>query len=372
MVLAVVWIFRIATPGNKGPLLFRDQPILAAVTLALAGWVLLSTLWVPEFTAGLGEAFRFFQGVILIFVVFTAITRPRDVRLLTVAFIGGAMLAAVLGLTSAPSANGGRISGGFDDPNELAAVVVPGMMLAGFAFLAYRGRWIRWGFAACVPILGLALLRADSQGGLVALAVGAVFAVIFGGSARRLITPVVAGLLTLGVVDYLFLAPASSLTEGGASRQDLWRVALHVSHDHPFFGVGAGGFTQVEPSYAISNLSLVRIDLVAKAYVVHNTYLNVLTDYGLIGLALFLALGLMALTLGIRAAWAFSRSGDRELELLSRGVVSAVIAMMTAYTFISAQYEKQLWLLAGFCAALYSVTPKVRKLRRGALDRAGP
>ena len=369
MVLALIWVFRIVTPGNRGPLLFRDQPILASVTLALAGWVLLSTLWVPEFTTGLGEAFRFFQGVILVFVVFTAITRARDVRLLILAFVSGAMLAAVLGLTSSPAANGGRISGGFDDPNELAAVVVPGMMLAGFAFLAYRGRWFRWGFAACVPILGLALLRADSQGGIVALTVGALFAVIFGGSARKVIAPVVAALLTVGVIEFVLLAPASHLTEGGASRKDLWRLGLYVAHDHPFFGVGAGGFTQVEPSYAIANLSLVRIDLVAKAYVVHNTYLNVLTDYGLVGLTLFVSLGVMALALGVQAAWAFSRSGDRQMELISRGVVCAVIAMMTAYTFISAQYEKQLWLLGGLCAALYNVTPKVRRLQARTLDR---
>jgi O-antigen ligase len=363
MVLAVVWVFRIVTPGNRGPLLFRDQPVLASVTLALAGWILLSTLWVPDFTKGLGEAVRVVQGVLLIFVVFTAITRARDVRLLTVGFIGGAMLAAVLGLTSAASASGARISGGFEDPNEFAAAIVPSIMLAGFAFLAYRGRWVRWGFAACVPILGLALLRADSQGGLLALAVGAVVAVVFGGSARRVIMPVVAGFLTLGVVNLLLLSPTANLTEGGASREDLWKVALRVAHDHPYFGVGAGGFEQVEPTYAISNLSLVRVDLVAKAYVAHNTYLTVLADYGLIGLVLFVALGVMALALGVRAAWAFSRVGDRQLELLSRGVVVAVIAMMTAYTFISAQYEKQLWVLAGFCAALYNVTPRARKLR---------
>jgi O-antigen ligase len=366
MVLALVWLFRIMTPGNRGPLVFRDRPALGAVTLLLAGWVLLSTLWVPTFTTGLGEAFRLFQGLILIFVVFTAVSRPRDIRLMTVAFIAGAMLTAVLGLTSSPTANGGRISGGFDDPNEFAAVIVPGMMLCGFAFFAFRGRPVRWAFAISIPILGLALLRSDSQGGIVALAVGAVAAVVFGGPARRVIAPVVCALLTVGFVDYTFLRPSGALTEGGTSREQLWHVALQVAHDHPFFGVGAGGFPQVEPSYAISSLSITRVDLIAKSYVVHNTYLNVLTDYGLIGLVLFFALGLYALSLGVRAAWGFSQSGDRQLELLSRGVVVAVVSMVTAYTFISAQYEKQLWILTGFCAALSSVTIAGRRRWAGA------
>lgn len=361
MALALIWIIRIATPGNRGPLLVRDKPLLASVTLLLAGWVLLATLWTPSFDAGLEEAVRLLQGMILIFVVFTAIARARDVRLLTAAFVGGALLAAVLGLTSASAAEGGRISGGFDDPNQLAAAVVPGMMLAGFAFLAFRGRPVRWAFAACVPILGLALLRADSQGGLVALAVGAVFAAFYGGPARRLIAPVVAGLLLLGVVNYTLLSPPSALTEGGASRQDLWKVAIDVAEDHPFVGAGAGGFTQIEPTYAVSNLSLVRVDLVNLAYPAHNTYLSVLADYGVIGLALFVTLISLALTLGVGAVSVFSRAGRRELELLARGVVAATVAMLTAYFFISAQYEKQLWLVIAFSAALYSVAAVERK-----------
>ena len=367
MVLALIWIVRIATPGNRAALLFRDRPMLASVTLLLAGWVLLATVWTPSFDTGLGEAARFLQGIILVFVVFTAIARARDVRLLTAAFVGGALLAAVLGLTSTASASGARISGGFDDPNELAAVIVPGMMLAGFAFLAFRGRPQRWAFAACVPILGLALLRADSQGGLVALAVAAVFAAFFGGPARRVIAPVVTGLLLLGVINYTLLSPSSALTEGGASREDLWKVAIEVAQDHPIVGVGAGGFTQVEPTYAVSNVSLLRVDLVNKAYPTHNTYLTMLTDYGMVGLALFAALIALALLLGVQAAWAFARADQRELELLSRGVVAAVIAMLTAYMFISAQYEKQLWLLIGFSAALStlarSVTTSSRRSR---------
>jgi O-antigen ligase len=241
------------------------------------------------------------------------------------------------------------------------------MMLAGFAFLAFRGRPVRWAFAACVPILGLALLRADSQGGLVALAVAAVFAAFFGGPARRVIAPVVTGLLLLGLVNYTLLSPPSLLTEGGASRADLWEVAIEVAQDHPLVGVGAGGFTQVEPTYAASNLSLLRVDLVNKAYPTHNTFLTMLTDYGMVGLALFVALVALALLLGVQAAWAFARADQRELELLARGVVAAVIAMLTAYMFISAQYEKQLWLLIGFAAALStlarSVTASSRRSR---------
>lgn len=369
--LSVIWLFRITTPGNRGPLLFRDRPLLASVTLLLAGWMLLATLWAPSFEAGLQDVIRLLQGIVLIFVVFTAVSRPRHVRWLVTAFVAGALMAAVFGITTAAAESGERISGGFDDPNELAAVLVPSMILAGFAFLAYRGRPIRWAFAACVPILGLALLEADSQGGLLALAVGAVVAVLFGGPARRTIGLATAALFALGLINYTLLSSPAGLTEGKASRQDLWKVAVQVAEDHPFFGVGAGGFVQVEPSYTVENITIARVDLVSKAEVVHNTYLHVLTDYGIVGLALLGCLVGLSLLHGVLAARWFARAGQRELELLARGVVVATISMLMAYSFISAQYEKQLWLLLGFAAVLSSVaataraTPQDRETARG-------
>jgi O-antigen ligase len=353
--LSAIWLFRITTPGNRGPLLFRDRPLVASMTLMLAGWMLLATLWAPSFEAGLQDVVRLLQGIFLIFVVFTAVSRPRHIRWLISAFVCGAMLAAFYGLTSAAGESGERISGGFDDPNELAAVLVPSMILAGFAFLAYRGRPIRWAFAACVPFLGLALLDADSQGGLVALAAGAVVAVLFGGPAKRTIGLAMAALFALGLINYALLSSPTALAEGVASRQDLWKVAVEVAEDHPFFGVGAGGFVQVEPSYTVESISIVRVDLVSKAEQVHNTYLHVLTDYGIVGVALFGCVVALSLLHGVLGARAFARAGRRELELLARGVVVATISMLTAYSFISAQYEKQLWLLIGFSAALSSV-----------------
>ena len=40
------------------------------------------------------------------------------------------------------------------------------------------------------------------------------------------------------------------------------------------------------------------------------------------------------------------------MEILGRGVLIGTIGMLAAYVFITAQYEKQLWLLLGICAAL--------------------
>jgi O-antigen ligase len=120
-------------------------------------------------------------------------------------------------------------------------------------------------------------------------------------------------------------------------------------------GVGAGNFTVVEPTYAIRDLNLRRADLVVRPEVAHNTYLHVLADYGAVGLLLLLSVIAGALVIGLQAARAFARDGDRETELLARGQLAATVAMLTAYTFQSGQFEKQLWLMLGFAAALRAV-----------------
>jgi O-antigen ligase len=113
-------------------------------------------------------------------------------------------------------------------------------------------------------------------------------------------------------------------------------------------GVGIGNFTVVEPRYAAGNIDLTRVDLVLDLHkVTHNTYLNILADLGLVGLVLFAGLiffVLRALRRRIRRA---ASTGDTHMEAIGRGLLIALIGLLVAYTFISAQYEKQLWLLLG-------------------------
>jgi hypothetical protein len=59
-----------------------------------------------------------------------------------------------------------------------------------------------------------------------------------------------------------------------------------------------------------------------------------------------------ALALAVQTARRAARNRDSGLEFSARGAVIGTIAMLSAYVFISGQYEKQLWLLLGVSAAL--------------------
>jgi O-antigen ligase len=215
--------------------------------------------------------------------------------------------------------------------------------------------------ASCVVFLATIFLT-QSRGGIVALGVVMVSGLAFGGPIRGRIFAGSLALGALAVVVFVLVAPPSSLGRlgsftggGGSGRLDLWKVSTEVIGNHPLAGIGAGNFPVVEPAYAASAGNLPRVDLVLDdTKVVHNTYLNVLTDLGLIGFLPFVALLLGIVVSTVRAVGRFEARGERVAGMYGRAILIGTLGMLGAFTFLSAQYEKQLWLVLGLAAAFSS------------------
>jgi O-antigen ligase len=126
-------------------------------------------------------------------------------------------------------------------------------------------------------------------------------------------------------------------------------------------GVGVGNFQVLEPSYALLSINLSDIRLILDdPKVAHNTYLHVLVELGIIGLVCFTVIVLGAFLGGLRALKGLRTSGDRQTEILVRGVLIGMTGMLAAYTFISGQSEKQLWLGLGIMLSLSAVARAAR------------
>jgi O-antigen ligase len=276
------------------------------------------------------------------------------------------VLSALVGLfvTVPATTDTTRLSGGIGDPNELALVLVPGLALAFFAIPGARGEIERWLLILSAGAIALALFQTGSRGGLVALAAAFAAAVIFGGSRRPHVFAGLLALTALGVAYFVLAAPSTVTARvlhftanGGSGRTDLWTIGRQVARDHPIVGIGIGNFEDVEAAYASRTTNLPAVDIVIdNPHVVHNSYLEVLAELGVVGLTLFVAFVAGALALGWRAVRAFTRSGDTDLELLGRGLLVALVGMLAASVFLSAEYEKQLWLLLGLAIALTTLT----------------
>jgi O-antigen ligase len=379
--ITLIWLVRMLMGERRMPFLLREEPVIAFASMLFVGWAIASAGWAEAKSEALfgsaGSAFRLTQGVLLLFIIYSTFTERRHIWWLLNSFLAGAMFAALIGISgvygTSESVNDARLSGGFDDPNELAAVLVAALIFSAFAFVALRGRAIRWLYAVAVPIFLYELAQTDSQAGIVALTVALVLAIVLGGRARPVIAVGVLAFTFAAVTYYTLVTKPVALQtisseDNVGSRETLWSVASHMVRDHPVAGVGAGNFVVVEPEYTLRSIDLPRVDLIVKPELTHNSYLQVLAELGVIGLAAFLSVIARSLQLALRAAHSFARGGDYELDMLSRGFLVGTVGMLIAYFFATNQYEKQLWLLLATGPVLLSVALRAHA---GAIPKVG-
>jgi O-antigen ligase len=367
------------------PFLLRDQPLLSYGVFLLVVWAGASGLWATEAGMTRSEVFRLVQMLFLVFLVFSAISQRRDLRFFCWAYVAGAALTSAVVLSglagTAAGADGTatRFGGAFGNPNNLAAVTLPAIGLAGFMAFASRRVVERWLLAGCGALLVLTCFLTQSRGGFVGLGVMCVAAVFYAGPARARSVALVLVIVAAGSIYFGTFASSSArqrVTSYSAAdstgRADLWNVAFQMALNHPVQGIGFGNFTVVAPSYLQRTVDIGRSDLFLRpgATQVHNTYLNVLAELGVVGLLLFMAFLAGVFAIALRATRALARAGDAEGELLGRGLVIGAVGMLTAYFFFSAQFEKQLWLVLGSLIALSTLaraaqSRRVPERRRG-------
>jgi len=370
--IALAWVFGLLRRRWTLAPLLGPQLAFAACGIALVVWAADSALWASDRHVALSTASRLAQGVLLSFVIVTCLSERHALRIALFAFVLGAAIAAALGLagvagsvaSTSPTASADvRIGGGLGDPNYLAAVLVPAIFCAIGLRETVGRRVLRLAMLTILVLLAVALLRTESRGGFVGLLASAGAAVVMGGSLRRRIFTSVGTVAVAGAVYFTLFASSTSLHRltgagGGSGRTEIWGVALKAAGAHPLAGVGAGNFPVVEPGYAAAtNANLTKpymeLDL---GEVVHNTYLHLLAELGAIGLALFAILVVTALVLCLRACRTFARSGEHELETLARGLLVGAIGMLVAFAFLTAQYEKQLWIVLALLLATHVVS----------------
>ena len=338
--------------------------------LALVVWLAATLAWARDAAAGLDEAWRWLLAFEMLLMIMTGLTGSADILVILAGWVAGAVVAAISALLTfhvgdivqadAADTLNNRLAGGAGDPNYLASRLIAGMILALGLLRVLRSPWARGLLLLALPLLGAATAGTGSRGGLLAIFLtGAVALVLFRRNARLLLLPVLGIVASAGLWFLLFPQFWSRVLvfdDGGSGRSDLWRAAVRLAVDSPVAGIGLGNFPNREPALALDIGPVLDARAIAEdRRVVHNTYLQLWTETGVVGLVLFLAVLGACMWCCLRAATLYDRMSESRGADLSRVVVLALVSFMGSASFISMGRAYEFWALFALGPVLLSV-----------------
>ena len=322
--------------------------------------VLLSYLFARDAEAARAGLRKVLNVVLLFYLILRLTTTRRRVELVVAAILIATCLSAGLAAWGAatgtpivaPEEGPGRLrqAGGSADPTMSSHAMLAGAALG--ALLALRSR--RWralgGATTLLGAVGILLTYARSPA-----LVGLVLAVwlLYKQRASPRLPFVVAGILLVAIAAAAMMPATywerlSALTDPDRDwtlkrRFGYHAIALDLLRDHPLLGVGPANYPSeyVDPRYRwVPGRTL-------EPRALHNLYLQVAVDHGLVGLACFGALLGCALR-GLRRL----QRGDPEAAMLAEALEFAFAGFLLACVFAPALTAKNTWILAGLAAAL--------------------
>jgi|HubBroStandDraft_6_1064221.scaffolds.fasta_scaffold07178_4 putative inorganic carbon (HCO3(-)) transporter len=332
----------------------RLTPVIGwAVLLCTA--VTLSLIANGVSNATVTETLRFWTLTLFVFLIVQLLDSReaflRAIRVLAVSAIVGAVWATVQFLDGSVA----RASGPISDPNDFAYFLAAVLPFVAYLFMLEPRRRLLWG--AGLACLALGIVGSSSRGAFVALGVTALWAILTGRLAARVVVGALAmvallALLALGVSS-VRTSQNLQVRENGLStsvslRKVYWSAALRITADHPLFGVGPGRFEAVSPDYVRNTPKL------EQEVAVNNSYLTMLSEYGVLATLVFL--GFLAATwrqilLATRPRGPGRGPRAPETWLRSALLASLLVALVGGI-FFSAELSTPFWLIAALASAL--------------------
>lgn len=156
--------------------------------------------------------------------------------------------------------------------------------------------------------------------------------------------------------------------ESASARMHFWRVAASMAEEHPFRGVGFGAFSFSYDEFDTSEGEY------GSVRACHSSWFAVLSELGVVGLALFVTLFVCGFNTCRRIiALVRDHPDNRELQDIGRYAVAlrySLVAFVVGGSFVSLQYNEMLWHLLSLTIALDALARKAAL--EGTLEAAEP
>jgi O-antigen ligase len=371
LLIAVAWLGTVRRTGTAravGAVIHRNRRTFAALALLLV-WLSLSLLWARSPSRVLEDLWHWYALAVLLLVFSTTLKSQRAVQLVLAGFVAGALISILYGFLfstslTTPGDAAARLQGAGSDPNFLAASLVAAVVLAAGLAASSDRPLVRAALFGAIPLLVAGLVASQSRGGGIAAVLTVLVAfVVF---KRRRIHVAAFTLLVVGAAIMWFSTTpgawerVTTFDAGGSGRSTLWTGGWRMAKDYPLAGVGLNNFRNVAPDYAREPGALEDVHILAEQpRYVHNLYLQLLAENGIIGLLLYLGFVLGCLRAASLAARRFEAARRTSLETLARAVLVAGISMLIAAFFLSGGVDGRMWVLFALGPALLGIASRL-------------
>ncbi len=253
-----------------------------------------------------------------------------------------------------------RVSGTFASPNTGGAYI--GMWIPPMIALLFMPvhRFIRWGamFTLALSLVAIVFMQSRGSWGALAISLFVFFGTIwFRGfvSTSRMVVVLMAvafmGILFSETIVDRFTEDDRGSAEG---RAPLNQLALNIAEDYPIFGVGTNNFAYVMDDYVGPEISGAWISTV------HNKYLLLLSETGIIGLVTFL----LYLIVTIYRGWRSWQKRDVFYSIFALAMTTSIMGHLFHLSVDKFNWRtsvQMLWVNAAIITAIYYTLKETRQ-----------
>ncbi len=334
--------------AGKRKTTFYFYPRLAIPTILYIEVCVLTLLWAPRMDLAVMQIYTMLKLFFLFLVLANHIRDVQDIRLLAwaLAFIvglqsfigvlqmikGGTLGLAFFGepVIREEGAGPWRVMGTLGHPNRLGMFLEILLPMCFALFLIEKQKLMRF-FAISVFGLGIvALIMTGSRGAWVSFtfALAILFYFAIKSKAMRfssLIGPGIAALILITIMTFAFSDMIEERLYGedhgsAMSRIPMMQIAFNLIQDHPIGGVGINNYAEVMQQYNDTILGR-RFGTIPRP--VHNMYLLVIGETGLLGFGMLLSMMIMFGATLLKSI----KSENRTISLINIALLAGLGAM---------------------------------------------
>ena len=252
------------------------------------------------------------------------------------------------------------------DPNFFALYQVLAIPLCIALASHYKDQALVALLYLATALMVVSVVASISRGGLIALATTAIVSVLLpvGGlfSSRSQKRAVVAtGLIVLVACAPVVWGDFNDRFQSEYGRLGLWRSALYAYQQQPMTGLGFGAYNELSFQLLAETPGALLEEHTQESLIegrqVHNAYLEVLAEMGVVGVLFFLLL-LVGIPVELRRAARLAGSSSL-LRSTCGALICGAAGFVVASVFLSSNNNRALWVLVGMTLALGTMAKRL-------------